>query len=76
MNKQQQQRLLSTASAAKELGLSTYTLRKYGHPENGFLAQGTHWIKPGQKKNSCKGWFVDACRDAMTQKGYIFFDKN
>ena len=52
---QQAERILRTREAAKELGMSPYTLKKYARPDSGFLKEKEHWI-PGMTKTSSKGW--------------------
>jgi hypothetical protein len=64
---------LPTAKAAEALGLNAQTLKRYyGHPETGFLRKGKHW-KPGPYPNSSKGWCIEACREELTERGFIFF---
>ena len=71
---QQAERILRTREAAKELGMSPYTLKKYARPDSGFLKEKEHWI-PGMTKTSSKGWYINRCREALAAQGFIFFER-
>ena len=74
MENQQQGICLNTADTAEHLGISTYTLKKYGRHGTGFLLEGVHW-KRGMTRTSSKGWYVEKCRQALLAQGFIFFSR-
>jgi hypothetical protein len=57
-----------TPIAARALGVSPRTLKRYGHPDTGFLMPGVHWIA-GPFANSTTRWDVEACRDVLHHRG-------
>ncbi|MCT0201692.1 MAG: hypothetical protein N3Z28_04080 [Synechococcaceae cyanobacterium MAG-AL2] len=59
---------LPTPLAARALGVSTRTLKRYGHPEVGFLVPGVHWVA-GPFANSTLRWDVETCRQVLHHRG-------
>ena len=57
-----------TPIAARALGVSPRTLKRYGHPETGFLIPGVHWIA-GPFANSTTRWDVELCRTMLHHRG-------
>ena len=64
---------LTTAVTAEKFGISPETLKRYGRPGTGFLREGVHW-KRGMTRTSSKGWYVEKCRQALLDQGFIFFN--
>jgi hypothetical protein len=64
-------RLLRTELAARILGVSTKTLRRYRDLEGGFLVQDKHWFS-GAFDNSPIRWDIDKCKEdlAKRRKGF------
>ena len=61
-----------THEAEKILGIKRDTLKRYyANPDKGFLVEGTHW-KRGMYHNSSKYWDINACRETLLAKGFIF----
>ena len=50
---------IPTTAAARALGVSPRTLKRYGHQESGFLIPGVHWAA-GPFANSPSTWDVEA----------------
>ena len=73
MEQKQRGPFVPTAVAAKIFGISPYTLKKYGRPKTGFLREGVHWER-GMSVTSSKGWYVEECRQALKDQGFIFFN--
>ena len=73
MEQQQRGPFVPTAVAAKMFGISPYILKKYGRPSTGFLREGKHWER-GMTTTASKGWYVEECRQALADQGFIFFD--
>ena len=66
------QNWVTTKDAERILGIKRDTLkRNYAHPNTGFLVEGTHW-KRGMYHNSTKYWDINACRETLLAKGFIF----
>lgn len=59
---------IPTTSAARALGVSPRTLKRYGHPDSGFLIPGVHWAA-GPFANSPSTWDVAACRAVLHHRG-------
>jgi hypothetical protein len=59
---------LPTPAAARALGVSTRTLKRYAHPNSGFLLPGVHWAA-GPYANSTTRWDVEACRTLLHRRG-------
>jgi hypothetical protein len=59
---------LRSTEAAEALGFSVRTLKRYGHPESGFLLPGLHWLV-GPFSNSPTRWNVPACRAVLHHRG-------
>ena len=74
MKQEQRGPFVPTAVAAKIIGISPYTLKKYGRPETGFLREGKHWER-GMSRTASKGCYVEECRSAMAEQGFIFFNR-
>tara|TARA_Y100001973_G_C5178266_1_gene323369 strand:- start:432 stop:659 length:228 start_codon:yes stop_codon:yes gene_type:complete len=63
-----------TPQAVKILGISrTSLVRRYAHPETGFLKEGIHY-KNGMYYNSSKSWEINSCKAALLKQGYVFID--
>ena len=66
-----------TPDAAKALGVCESTLKKsYAAPEEkgGFLVEGVHFRR-GPRQNSPIGWNIEACRQAMEERGILHYAK-
>ena len=61
---------LPTPDAARTLGVSVTTLKRYRDANGGFLEAGTHYAF-GAFPNSPIAWNVDACRAAMHRRGQL-----
>jgi hypothetical protein len=61
-------RWLPTPLAARALGVSPRSLKRYGHPLGGFLVPGVHWTC-GPYSNSTARWDVPACREVLHRRG-------
>lgn len=59
---------LPSPEAARALGISNRTLKRYGNPETGFLIPGVHWVA-GPYANSPCLWDVEACRAVLHHRG-------
>ncbi|KAF0655016.1 hypothetical protein L107_00815 [Cyanobium sp. Copco_Reservoir_LC18] len=55
---------LPTSQAARALGISPHTLKRYAD-RDGFLIEGTH-CRRGPYPNSPRVWEVNGCRQAMS----------
>ena len=73
MEQKQRGPFVPTAVAAKMFGISPYTLKKYGRADGGFLREGKHWER-GMSRTASKGWYVEECRRALAEQGFIIFD--
>ena len=60
-------RLLRTELAARILGVSTKTLRRYRDLEGGFLVQDKHWFS-GAFDNSPIRWDIEKCEEALAKR--------
>jgi hypothetical protein len=60
--------LQPTPFAARALGVSARTLKRYGHPDSGFLIPGVHWTA-GPFANSPIRWDVETCRAVLHHRG-------
>ena len=65
---------LSTRQAARVLGISEWSLRRYANAESGFLLEGKHF-KRGPYQTSKIGWHIEKVKEAMEQQGYFFFSE-
>ena len=66
------QNWVTTKDAERILGIKRDTLKRYyANPDKGFLVEGTHW-KRGMYHNSSKYWNINACRETLLAKGFIF----
>ena len=59
---------LPTTEAARALGVSPRTLKRYGNPTTGFLEPGVHWFS-GPYANSPAIWDVPTCRMVLHRRG-------
>ena len=60
-------RLFKTVDAARYLGVSTKTLRRYRDLEGGFLVQDKHWFT-GAFDNSPIRRDIDKCREHLAKR--------
>ena len=63
-----QREWLPSPLAARALGISLRTLKRYGNPDTGFLIPGVHWAA-GPYANSPTCWDVEACRAVLHHRG-------
>jgi hypothetical protein len=59
---------LPTPLAARALGISPRTLKRYSNSGDGFLVPGVHWVA-GPYANSPIRWDVEACREVLHHRG-------
>lgn len=59
---------LPTPLAARALGISPRTLKRYSNPGDGFLVPGVHWVA-GPYANSPIRFDVAACRAVLHHRG-------
>jgi hypothetical protein len=67
MTTEYEPRLFKTVDAARYLGVSTKTLRRYRDLEGGFLVQDKHWFS-GAFDNSPIRWDIDKCREDLAKR--------
>ena len=65
---------LSTRQAARVLGISEWSLRRYANADTGFLLEGKHF-KKGRYRTSKTAWHMEQVKEAMEQQGYLFFSE-
>ena len=65
---------LSTRQAARVLGISEWSLRRYANAESGFLLEGKHF-KKGPYRTSKTAWHMEEVKEAMEQQGFSFFSE-
>ena len=58
---------LSTRQAARVLGISEWSLRRYANAESGFLLEGKHF-KKGPYRTSKTAWHREEVKEAMEQR--------
>ena len=66
---------LSTREAARALGISEWSLRRYANADTGFLLEGKHF-KKGRYRTSKTAWHMEQVKEAMENQGYLFFSDN
>ena len=59
--------LLKTADAARYLGVSVQSLRRYRDVEDGFLVENEDWFS-GAFENSPIRWNVESCKEAFSKR--------
>lgn len=65
---------LLTREAARALGISKWSLRRYANAETGFLLEGKNF-KKGRYRTSKTAWHMEQVKEAMEQQGYLFFSE-
>ena len=65
---------LDTRQAARALGISEWSLRRYANAESGFLLEGKHF-KKGPYKTSKTAWHMEKIQSAMQEQGFVFFSE-
>ena len=65
---------LLTREAARALGISKWSLRRYANAETGFLLEGKHF-KKGRYRTSKTAWHMELVKEAMEHQGYLFFSE-
>lgn len=58
---------LPTGQAARAVGCSTHTLKRYAYRDE-FLVEGTHWRR-GPYVNSPLVWNIPKCLEAISRQG-------
>ena len=66
---------LTTRQAARLLGISEWSLRRYADVEKGFLIEGEHF-KKGPYRTSKTAWHMEKIKEAMEKRGINFFSTN